>query len=397
MSNAVRDSFPAPSHRLKDLGEYYFSRKLQDIAKRNQSGADVINLGIGSPDTMPHASVISRAQQVLQQSNAHGYSAHRSSPELRKAMADWYQKIFHVSVDADREVLPLLGSKEAVSYLSLAYLNPGDEVLVPNPGYPAYRAGALLAGATVKYYNLSAENGWQPAWDDIEASDLSRVKLMWLNYPHMPTGTDAQNSTFQKAIEFAHKHKILICHDNPYALILNHEAPRSIWQFDSAHQYSLELNSLSKSHAMAGWRVGMMLAAPAVIQAVLQVKTQIDSGMFAVVQAAASEALSLPASWYESHNATYRERRRLVEKILKELRCDYDPKQIGLFMWAKLPQSHSSRAEDFADRILDQCRVFLAPGTVFGSQGEGYIRISLCAPAIRIQEALQRIQEGFSQ
>ena len=382
-----------PAERLKQVGEYYFSRKLEQVRKMRASGIDVINLGIGSPDLAPSSAAIEAARQSLLSEKSHGYASYRGTPELRQAMADWYQRTYQVKLDPATEVLPLLGSKEGILYLSLAYLNPGDRVLVPNPGYPAYSSVASLIGAKVIHYDLKEESGWYPDLDDLEKSDLSGCKLMWVNYPHMPTGKSATGELFERLMEFGKRRGILICNDNPYGLVLNRDAPLSLLNRDPALETCLELNSLSKSFNMAGWRVGMILGNAAVIDAVLQVKSNVDSGMFLPVQAAAISALGTSLSWHEERNQVYRERREVVWRIFDRLGFSYDRSQVGLFVWAKAP-SEVPDVEAFVDDLLERLHIFLTPGFIFGTNGAGYARASLCAPVEILKEAHGRLERG---
>ncbi|MFL5815352.1 MAG: pyridoxal phosphate-dependent aminotransferase [Bdellovibrionia bacterium] len=380
-----------PADRLKGTQEYYFSKKLEQIRQMNAAGGTpVINLGIGSPDLSPASEVLDATANALHQKNAHGYAPYRSSPELRRAMAEWYQKGYGVSVDANQEVLPLLGSKEGILYISLAYLNPGDEALVPNPGYPAYSSVTSMIGAKARLYDLNEKDGWEPDWEQLEKEDLSRCKIMWVNYPHMPTGAPANRALFDRLIDFGRRKNILICHDNPYGWILNQEKPLSILEADLTKEWSLELNSMSKAFNMAGWRVGMLLANSQVIDAVLQVKSNVDSGMFSAVQAGAEKALHLPDSWHEERNEIYKERRDVVWKIFDRLGFQYDRKAVGLFVWAKAPATIPD-VPAFLDTILENARVFLTPGMIFGSNGNRYARSSLCGSVDTLKEALRRI------
>jgi LL-diaminopimelate aminotransferase len=381
----------SPADRLRQVGEYYFSKKLEAIAKMRASGIDVISLGIGSPDLTPSPSSIDAASRALHQEKNHGYASYRSSLELRKAMAEFYRGTYSVELDPETQILPLLGSKEGILYISMAFLNPGDKVLVPNPGYPAYSSVASLVGAQVIHYDLTEENGWLPDLAALEAQDLTGCKIMWVNYPHMPTGKSASSELFARLIEFGKKKKILICNDNPYSLVLNREAPLSILRADPAMEGCLELNSLSKSFNMAGWRVGMLLGSQAVVNSVLQVKSNVDSGMFLPVQAGAAEALKNPESWHQARNEVYRERRELVWRIFDQLGFRYDREQVGMFVWAKAPDSIPD-VEVFVDHVLDTVQVFLIPGFIFGSNGKRYARASLCAPQKQLAEALKRVE-----
>lgn len=376
--------------RLDNVGEYYFSRKLEEIRQMRAAGADVINLGIGSPDLSPSAEAIEAASRSLLLETSHGYASYRSTPELRTAMADWYLATYRVELDAQSEILPLLGSKEGVLYASLAFLNPGDKVLVPNPGYPAYSSVAALVGAEPVFYDLKEETGWLPDFEALEKMNLEGCKLMWVNYPHMPTGQSASPVLFQKLVEFGRRKKILIGNDNPYGLILNREAPLSILTADPSREVAFELNSLSKSFNMAGWRVGMLMGSSAVVDAVLQVKSNVDSGMFLPVQAGAAAALKNSAQWHEGRNRVYAERRKLIWSIFDELGFSFDRNQVGLFIWAKAPDT-VPRVEEFLDEVLHKAHVFLTPGFIFGSNGVRFARSSLCTRAPLIEEALARV------
>ncbi len=384
------------AERLQGTNEYYFSKKLEQIRQMNaDGGAPVINLGIGSPDLAPASEVIEATSATLHKPGSHGYASYRSGPELRKAMADWYQRSYGVTLDPARNVLPLLGSKEGILYISLAYLNPGDEALIPNPGYPAYSSVTSMIGARPKFYDLREENGWQPDWDALEKADLSRCKLMWVNYPHMPTGAPASPELLERIIDFGKRKNILICHDNPYGWVLNQEKPLSILQFDPRLEICLELNSMSKAFNMAGWRVGMLMSSASVVDSVLQVKSNVDSGMFSAVQAGAEKALGLSDDWHQERNRIYRERRDLVWKLFDRIGYQYDRNSVGLFVWAKAPDSIRD-VTLYVDEILEKSRVFLTPGTIFGSNGDRYARASLCAPVETLKEALHRIDAMIS-
>jgi aspartate/methionine/tyrosine aminotransferase len=381
----------APAQRLGNVEEYYFSRKLREIAELRAAGHPVINLGIGSPDLPPHPSVV---QALHTHSNHHGNHAYQSYiglPELRHAFAGWYERYFNVTLDPQREVLPLIGSKEGIMHISMAFLNPGDEVLVPNPGYPTYPSATELTGARIRHYYLEAENGWLPDLKTLAQKDLSRVKIMWVNYPHMPTGTPADPAFFARLVEFARAHRILLVNDNPYAFILN-DQPCSLLSVPGAREVALELNSLSKAHNMAGWRVGMLAGAAPYLETVLRFKSNMDSGMFKPVQMAAVQALQLEQSWYDGLNEVYRRRRQLAQQLLQVLGCAFDERQVGMFVWARVPTSHSD-GYALSDDILYNHHVFLTPGGIFGSQGERYVRISLCSTEEVLGEAIGRITE----
>jgi hypothetical protein len=375
--------------RTELVSEYYFSTKLAEIARMRQQGIDVISLGIGSPDMPPAPNVIEALASNASDSHNHGYQGYRGIPRLRQAFADWYLKHFSVTLDADTEILPLIGSKEGIMHISMAFLDPGDEVLVPDPGYPAYGAAAKLAGGSVRTYDLTEENGWMPDIEAIEASGTDRVKLMWINYPHMPTGSKATPELFERLVAFSRKHNILLCNDNPYSFILN-TVHLSLFSVPGARDVALELNSLSKSHNMAGWRIGMVAGNSSFINAVLKVKSNMDSGMFQPLQAAATEALAAPEEWYAALNATYLRRRQKAAEIMNALGCTFDEAQSGLFLWGRIPD-HYSDAIALTEELLHEKHLFITPGSVFGNNGARYIRISLCAPEEVLQAALERV------
>ncbi len=379
------------SRRIGEVQEYYFSKKRQELEMLSNQGVKIINLGIGSPDLAPPAAMVDMLNEVSSKSNSHGYQNYRGSNELRKAIAEWYARFYGVSDNFETEVLPLMGSKEGIMHLSMALLNEGDKVLVPNPGYPVYQAASELAGAKVLTYSLLDKNNFYPDFDELEKLDLKDVKLMWVNYPNMPTGTRATLPLFERIIEFGKKHGILICHDNPYSFILNPE-PMSILQVEGASEVAVELNSLSKSHNMAGWRVGMMVGNADVLKAVLRFKTNMDSGMPLPVQLAAVAALGCGKEWFSNLNAEYRERQRIAKQIAGELDCTFNPDQSGLFLWIELPP-YMVESEAFSGEILKQLGIFITPGTVFGSNGEGYLRISLCSDLDTFNEALLRTRQ----
>jgi len=376
--------------RLEEIKEYYFSSKLQEIEKKNSQGRKVINLGIGNPDMLPPENVLTKTANSLFCVNSHGYSSSRSSPQLRKAMSIWLQDLYKIDVNFETELLPLLGSKEGIFHLSMALLDPEDIVLAPNPGYLAYAAAAQLVGAKVLYYNLKEENKWAPDFEELEKMNLSKCKIMWLNYPHMPTGSIVSEEILKKLVSFARKKNIHLCNDNPYSLILNKSKPLSLLSFDPNKDVCSELNSLSKSFNMAGWRVGMLSASSEVIEAVVKVKSNIDSGMFPCIQEGAIEALKTCQSWHNKRNEIYQERRAIVWKILDFLRFSYDKDQVGLFVWAKAPESLDS-VELFVEKVLTECQVFFTPGVVFGSNGKRFLRISLCADISVLKEVFLRI------
>jgi LL-diaminopimelate aminotransferase len=376
--------------RLQQVEEYYFSKKLREIEMLNAQGASVINLGIGSPDLPPHPEVIDQLHVEASKSDTHAYQSYKGAKKLRDAMADWYQRIYGVSIDPATEILPLIGSKEGVVHLCMTYLEEGDEALIPDPGYPAYAAAVRLSGATARPYLLHATNGWLPDLEQLDRQDLSRVKLMWINYPHMPTGAQAPAGFFEKLVAFAKKNNILLCHDNPYSLILN-DHPRSIFEAQGAKEVAVELNSLSKSSNMAGWRVGMLSGAAERLEEVLRFKSNMDSGMFLPLQLAAAKALQLDPSWYTTLNQTYAKRREHVYALLDHLNCSYDPQQVGLFVWAQIPDRYVNGYE-LSDEILSKNHVFITPGGIFGSGGLRYIRVSLCAKVEVLEQALLRIK-----
>ncbi|WP_347173646.1 pyridoxal phosphate-dependent aminotransferase [Polaribacter uvawellassae] len=373
--------------RLNTVEEYYFSTKLREVRELAVSGKPIINIGIGSPDLLPPTKVIDAIQQSFNDASAHKYQSYQGLPELRSAISKFYKHKFKVTLNPENEVLPLMGSKEGVMHISMAFLNEGDKVLIPNPGYPTYSSVTKLVGATPVFYNLDEAHHWQPNFDELEQQDLSKVKIMWINYPHMPTGTNALKETFEKLIAFGKKHQILIVNDNPYSFILN-ENPISILEVDGAKDIALELNSLSKTFNMAGWRVGMVLGNSNYINQILKVKSNMDSGMFYGIQKGAIEALHLSDDWFNNQNIEYKERRDLIWELADKLQCTYDKNSTGLFVWAKIPKGKTS--EEITDNILYNNDIFIAPGTVFGSNGEGYIRFSLCVSKEIIKEAISR-------
>jgi LL-diaminopimelate aminotransferase len=379
-----------PAQRVTQVKEYYFSLKLKEIAKMIEEGKPVINLGIGNPDQPPAPEVLKALNQSAMRPDFHGYQGYIGIPKLRNAFAEWYQRSYNVTLDAEREILPLMGSKEGIMHISLAFLNPGDEVLIPNPGYPTYAAVTQLVGATERTYNLLENKNWQPDLNALDKEDLSKVKLMWVNYPNMPTGAKASKEFFKELIAFAHRHNILICNDNPYSFILN-KNPQSILSIAGAKDTAIELNSLSKSHNMAGWRVGMAASNADFIQYILRVKSNMDSGMFRPVQEAAAKALSLEKEWYEKVNQVYQKRKGLVLEIMETLQCKWQDDQVGMFIWAKIPKHYPS-SKELSDKILYEANVFITPGFIFGSQGERYIRISLCTSKEKLKESLSRIK-----
>ena len=376
------------ANRLHTVEEYYFSKKLREVHAMKATGAPIINLGIGSPDLAPPKNVISAITDSLTDASAHKYQSYQGLPELRSAMADFYKTHYNVSLNSDNEVLPLIGSKEGIMHISMAYLNEGDAVLIPNPGYPTYTSVTKLVGADPIFYDLKASSNWQPDLAALEAIDLSKVKLMWVNYPHMPTGTLGNQTALKSLVAFAKKYAILLVNDNPYSFILN-EQPSSIFNIEGAKEVCLELNSLSKTFNMAGWRVGMLTGSAEHLQNVIKVKSNMDSGMFYGIQKGAIEALNSSKNWFNDLNKIYAERRALVWELATALNCTFETTTSGMFVWAKLPSAVKSEA--YIDSILHQHHIFIAPGTIFGSNGEGYIRFSLCAPKESIQSAINRV------
>ena len=377
-----------PANRLQTVQEYYFSKKLREVSGLVATGKPIINMGIGSPDLQPPAQILQAIQASLQEPNAHKYQSYQGLPELRVAIANFYHNKFGVVVNPDNEVLPLMGSKEGIMHISMAFLNPDDKVLIPNPGYPTYTSVTKLVGAEPLFYNLSDATNWQPDFNELEKLDLTDVKLMWVNYPHMPTGTNALDNTFKKLIAFGKKHQILIVNDNPYSFILN-DNPVSILQTEGAKDIALELNSLSKTFNMAGWRVGMVLGNANLLNEILKVKSNMDSGMFYGIQKGAIKALELSNNWFIEQNKIYQERRELIWQLADKLNTTYNKQATGLFVWAKI--AHGKKSEEVTDAVLYDNNIFITPGTVFGTQGEGYIRFSLCVTSEIIKEAIARI------
>ncbi len=377
--------------RLGNVHEYYFSAKLEEIRRMNAAGADVLNLGIGSPDLPPSPKVKAALSEEASKDDTHAYQSYKGVPELRAAITDYYDRTYKVNLNPETEVLPLLGSKEGVSHISMAFLNPGDEVLIPDPGYPTYAVVTQLAGAKPTVYTLDGENDWGIDWDQLNNMDLSKVKIMWVNYPNMPTGSKGSMELFEEIVAFGRQHNILICHDNPYSRILNDE-PLSMLAVLGAKDVVLELNSLSKSHNMAGWRLGWVSGSEEHIDTVLRYKSNIDSGMFLPVQRGGIAALEEGEDWFEQLNSEYRTRKDLVCQMLDDLGCSYSPEQAGLFIWARIGDGQES-SEIFCDTILQEAKVFLAPGTIFGKNGEGYVRVSLCNSPKVLIKAGQRISE----
>lgn len=379
-----------PADRVEAIKEYYFSRKLRELAKLNAEGADIISLGIGGPDRAPGADVIATMQRELEKESNHSYQSHNGLPELRRAFADWYKVKYGVELNPDNEIQPLIGSKEGILHLSLTFLNPGDGVLVPDPGYPTYSSVSRLVGAEIFTYDLTEEGGWLPDFEALERLPLDKIKLMWVNYPHMPTGRQATRETFEHLIDFGRRHGIVIAHDNPYSFILNRE-PQSILQVEGAKEIAIELNSLSKSHNMAGWRVAMAASNPTFISWLLKVKSNIDSGQFKPLMLAAAQALKAGDDWYDELYDVYAERRKIAEEIMNELGCTFDPAQRGMFLWGKIPADAPS-GEWLADELFYKAKVFITPGFIFGRNGERYVRISLCAKPEKLKESLERIK-----
>ena len=376
--------------RLEGVGEYYFSQKLREIDGMNKAGKNVINLGIGSPDLPPHPDVIKTLQEEAAKPNTHAYQNYKGSPVLRSAIAKWYKRWYDVDLDPETEILPLIGSKEGIMHICMTYINEGDKVLIPNPGYPTYRSAATIAGANVIEHTLKKENDWCPDFNELEKEDLQNAKIMFVNYPQMPTGQLPTTKMFEDLIVFAKKHSILVCHDNPYSFILNNK-PMSLLNIKGAKDVALELNSFSKSHNMAGWRVGMLCGAKDRINEVLRFKSNMDSGMFLPVQLAAAKALSLDQSWYDGINTVYTKRREKVFELLQMLKCSFDTNQAGMFVWAAIPPSYGD-GYALTDEVLKRSNVFITPGGIFGSAGNKYVRVSLCTTEEKIEEAIQRIK-----
>lgn len=379
-----------PANRVGSVQEYYFSKKLKEVAEMNAAGKNVINLGVGSPDLPPSEQTIETLCEHARKANEHGYQPYVGIPELRKGFADWYKTWYNVDLDPKTEIQPLIGSKEGILHISLAFLNPGDGVLVPNPGYPTYSSVSKLVEARLIPYELKEELGWQPDFEELEKMDLSNVKLMWTNYPNMPTGANASVELYEKLVAFGRKHGIIICNDNPYSFILN-EHPLSILSIPGAKEICIEMNSMSKAHNMPGWRMAMLASNAQFVQWILKVKSNIDSGQFKPMQYAAVEALSAKKEWYDNMNRVYRSRRDLAGQIMRTLGCEYDENQVGMFLWGRIPDSAES-GEAIANKVLYEANVFLTPGFIFGSRGERYIRISLCCKNETLEEALRRIE-----
>ena len=385
-----------PADRLSAVSEYYFSRKLKEVAKLNAEGKDIISLAIGSPDMPPSKATVDKLCEVARLDDAHGYQPTMGTPELRQAMTRFYKRWYGVSLDPQTEIQPLIGSKEGILHVTLAFVNPGDKVLVPNPGYPTYTSLSRILGAEVVNYDLNENDGWQPDFDELERTDLTGVRLMWTNYPNMPTGAPARMETYAKLVSFARRHGIVVVNDNPYSFILN-DNPVSLLQVEGAKDCCIEFNSMSKSHNMPGWRVGLCASNATFISWILKIKSNIDSGTFRGIQLAAAEAYNNSDEWHRRANIeTYRRRRRLAELIMQELGCTYDERQVGMFLWGRIPDQYAD-AEELTEKVLHEARVFITPGFIFGSNGRRYVRISLCAKDEKIEEALGRIKNMTKQ
>lgn len=381
-----------PAERLSTVNEYYFSRKGKEIAAMNAKGMDIISLAIGSPDMPPSEETVETLCREARKADAHGYQPTTGIPQLRQAMADFYRRWYGVELDPAKEIQPLIGSKEGILHVTLAFVNPGDAVLVPNPGYPTYTSLSNLLGARIVNYDLVEDNGWQPDFDQLEGMDLTGVKLMWTNYPNMPTGGRAQRETYERLVRFAREHDIIVVNDNPYSFILNEGEKLSILQIPGAKDHCIEFNSMSKSHNMPGWRVGMLATNSEFISWILKVKSNIDSGTFRALQLAAAQAYANTEQWHtEANIATYAKRRAMAQEIMDTLHCSYDPNQVGMFLWGRIPDSYAD-VEELTERVLHEARVFITPGFIFGSNGKRFIRISLCAKDEKFREAVERIK-----
>jgi len=391
MNEASKTYAIQPAQRLGSVSEYYFSRKLKEVAAMNAAGMQVISLGVGSPDMPPSEETVETLCTEAHNPDGHGYQPYVGIPELREAFSRFYKRWYGVELDAKSEIQPLIGSKEGILHVTLAFVNPGEQVLVPNPGYPTYTSLSRLLGAEVVHYDLKEENGWMPDFDALERMDLSRVKLMWTNYPNMPTGANATPELYERLVDFARRKGIVIVNDNPYSFILNNN-PLSILSVEGAKECCIEFNSMSKSHNMPGWRIGMIAANPTFISWILKVKSNIDSGMYRAMQLAAVKALDAKADWYEGNNANYSARRKTAGAIMDALGCTYDENQVGMFLWGRIPD-HYTDVEELTERVLHEARVFIVPGFIFGSNGSRYIRISLCAKNEKLEEALKRIKQ----
>ena len=391
MNEAIKTYAIQPAQRLESVSEYYFSRKLKEVAAMNAAGMQVISLGVGSPDMPPSEETVETLCTEAHNPDGHGYQPYVGIPELREAFSRFYKRWYGVELDAKSEIQPLIGSKEGILHVTLAFVNPGEQVLVPNPGYPTYTSLSRLLGAEVVHYDLKEENGWMPDFDALERMDLSHVKLMWTNYPNMPTGANATPELYERLVDFARRKGIVIVNDNPYSFILN-DHPLSILSVEGAKDCCIEFNSMSKSHNMPGWRIGMIAANPTFISWILKVKSNIDSGMYRAMQLAAVKALDAEADWYEGNNANYSARRKTAGAIMDALGCTYDENQVGMFLWGRIPD-HYTDVEELTERVLHKARVFIVPGFIFGSNGSRYIRISLCAKNEKLEEALERIKQ----
>lgn len=378
-----------PADRLATVSEYYFSQKLKEIAQMNSEGKEIISLGIGSPDMPPSNKTIETLCTSAHDPNGHGYQPCIGIPELRNGFANWYKKWYNVDLDPASEIQPLIGSKEGILHVTLAFVNPGDQVLVPNPGYPTYTSLSKILGAEVVNYNLNEKQSWMPNFDELEKMDMSKVKLMWTNYPNMPTGANATPELYEHLVDFARRKNIIIVNDNPYSFILNNK-PISILSVPNAKKYCIEFNSMSKSHNMPGWRIGMLASNAQFVKWILKVKSNIDSGMFRALQLAAAKALEVDKDWYENNNKNYANRRYIAGDIMKAMGCTYDENQVGMFLWGKIPDTYHN-VEDLTEKILHKARVFITPGFIFGSNGNRYVRISLCCKDDKLAEALKRI------
>ncbi|MBQ6652955.1 MAG: aminotransferase class I/II-fold pyridoxal phosphate-dependent enzyme [Prevotella sp.] len=384
----------SPADRLTDVQEYYFSRKLREVARMNAEGKDIVSLAIGSPDLPPSAQTVERLCEVAHRDDAHGYQPTAGTMELRTAMAGFYKRWYGIELDAATEILPLIGSKEGILHVTLAFCNMDDGVLVPNPGYPTYTSLSRILGTRIVNYNLRAENGWQPDFDELESMNLKGVKLMWTNYPNMPTGAPARRATYERLVRFSREHGIVVVNDNPYSLILN-EKPLSLLQVDGARDCCIELNSMSKSHNMPGWRVGLCASNAQFIAWILKIKSNIDSGTFRGIQLAAAAAYDNSDEWHREYNIEmYRRRRAIAEQIMDVLGCTYDKQQAGMFLWGRIAD-HYRDAEELTERVLHEARVFITPGFIFGSNGKRYIRVSLCANEEKMAEALRRMHKAL--
>lgn len=396
MENKVYNTNIKPAERLSSVSEYYFSRKLKEVAQMNAEGKDIISLAIGSPDMPPSAKTINTLCENARFDNAHGYQPTSGIPELRSAMADFYKRWYNVELNPNTEIQPLIGSKEGILHVTLALVNPGDKVLVPNPGYPTYTSLNKILGSEIINYNLLEDKGWEPDFEQLENMNLNGVKIMWTNYPNMPTGGKATRDLYQRIVDFAKRHNIVVVNDNPYSFILNKDEHLSILQIPGAKECCIEFNSMSKSHNMPGWRVGMLATNATFVSWILKIKSNIDSGTFRPMQLAAAKAYANSDEWHQHANIeTYAKRRVIAEEIMKELGCSFDSTQQGMFLWGRIPEKYSD-VEELTERILHKARVFITPGFIFGSNGNRYIRISLCAKEDKMKEALKRIQDEFN-